>query len=212
LMPSSLSSLGIGSDPGQIPLWQALAIGIPKIAGAALSAAGPGTGGGMLGAGLTGIGDTIGALSQRGQNQQAAMRLGNLISPKADYNTMSSALAQGYNSGQDPHSVVSQVGSQMAEADAGKLPSLQTFLGKGLQGGEDIDSLSAIAKLLYPTQGKTPLLTAYNRNTGQFSREPDKAGPMGQGIEPLGAYQADVGVGKMLAGFNQQDKHTEEVL
>ena len=60
----------VGSGPGQIPWWQLLATAVPKIAGAALSAGGgkdgP-TGAGMIGAGLTGIGDVMGALSDRGQ-------------------------------------------------------------------------------------------------------------------------------------------------
>jgi len=76
---SLLDSLNIGSQPGQVPWWQVLAMNLPKVAGAALSAAGPGTGGGMLGAGLTGIGDVIGGLSQAGAQHQSNQRLGALL-------------------------------------------------------------------------------------------------------------------------------------
>ena len=74
-----LDSLNIGSGPGQIPLWQVLASSIPQIAGTALSVAGPGTGGGMLGAGLQGIGQVMGGLTQAGQQHQTNQRLGQLL-------------------------------------------------------------------------------------------------------------------------------------
>jgi len=141
----------------------------------------------MLGAGLSGIGDTIGALSQRGQNQQAAMRMADLVHPQADYNTMSAALAQGYNAGQDPHSIVSKVGAQMADADAGKLPNIQTFLSKGLQSGEDVNSLLGLTKVLYPDQ---KLIEAVGPN-GQNMFVPQVAGPLPQGVQFGDLYKQD---------------------